>query len=197
MIRALVGAKSHDKDLAAEHQLNTPGSGEVSRPWLQRCEELTRFIEQEQRLPSARALCGAESGLGRWLAKQRAAAARGELSEQKHRALDQAGDWQSSPRAQGSDRRWDTRLVELEEFVASERRLPSYRRASTECERVLRAWLRKQGQDNFNHRLAVGRLQEVSVRVPGWNTWRLSQAVVGAVAAARTSSDRANDVGHQ
>lgn len=82
----------------------------ISLRWAERCEELTRFAEKNGRMPFAKGHSESESSLGRWLAKQRAAAARGDLHRDKCRALAAAGAWEATPRSQRDARRWEERL---------------------------------------------------------------------------------------
>lgn len=173
--RALGWAKRRDHALEEEHLSNAPKPSAVSLRWAQRCEELSRFAAKNGRMPFARGHSDSESSLGRWLAKQRSAAAQRDLSEEKRQALAAAGDWESTPRSQKDARRWDERLAGLAAFLASESRLPSYRRPCSETERLLGTWLHGQRQRAFNHQLSVDQLRSLQDSVPDWNTWNNSR----------------------
>jgi hypothetical protein len=170
--RALGSAKRSDQGLETEHLSNVPEQTALSRQWTQRCEELTDFIAENGRLPFAKGHEGIESRLARWLAQQRSAASLNNLPVEKRRALAALGDWESTPRAQNDARRWEERLEGLAAFVAKEGRFPSYRRPSSERERLLGTWLHGQRQRAFHHRIRADRLQSLQHRVPGWNTWK-------------------------
>ncbi|WP_024365319.1 helicase associated domain-containing protein [Arthrobacter sp. TB 26] len=185
--RALRLAKQRQPSLEEEHLANAPKPGPVSAHWAKRCGELARFFAENGRMPFAKGH-GAESGLGRWLAQQRAAAARDDLPEEKRLALATAGDWEATPRAQLDASRWQERLDGLADYFASKSRFPRYRRTSSEAERALGTWLHKQRQKAFNGQLATDQLQTLNERVPGWNTWRAPRTT--ELASRRTSSAR-------
>ncbi|WP_370118883.1 helicase associated domain-containing protein [Arthrobacter sp. MW3 TE3886] len=182
--RALRSAKQREPSLEEEHLAYAPKPGPVSPQWAKRCGELARFFAENGRMPFAKRH-GAESGMGRWLAQQRAAAKRDDLPEEKRLALAKAGDWEATPRAQLDANRWQERLEGLADFVASKSRFPRYRRASSEAERALGTWLHKQRQQAINGELATDQLQALNKRVPGWNTWRAPRA--SELANRRTS----------
>lgn len=172
--RALGWAKRMERGLEAEHLSSAPKPSPVSRRWAQRCEELIHFNAKNGRMPFARGHGDAESSLGRWLAKQRAAAARGDLPEEKRRALSAVEDWEATPRSQQDARRWEERLGGTAAFFAQEGRLPSYRRPGSERERLLGTWLHSQRQQASKNELTADKLRSLQDRVPGWNTWRRS-----------------------
>lgn len=173
--RALGWAKRREHGLEEEHLSNMPQPSSISPRWAERCEELTRFAGQNGRMPYAKGHSDSESSLGRWLAKQRAAAARGGLSQEKRRALAVAGAWEATPRSQNDARRWEERLAGLTAFVALQSRLPSYRRPYSETERLLGTWLHGQRQRAFHNRLSADQLQSLQDKIPGWNTWGRSR----------------------
>jgi hypothetical protein len=144
--------------------------------WVQRLGELTDFIAGNGRLPFVKGHGDVESRLARWLAQQRSAASLNNLPVEKRRALAVLGDWASTPRAQNDARRWEERLEGLAAFVGKEGRFPSYRRPTSERERLLGTWLHGQRQRAFNHRLRADRLQSLHERVPGWNTWKSNRS---------------------
>lgn len=170
--RAIDRALRLEPELEQEHQARTQTpTSPISAAWRARSEELAQFISSHGRPPFGSGHGPLESSLGRWLAKQRAAALKGELTEEKRRALDQAGDWEKLPRAHLDAQRWNGRLVELEGFVSRHARFPSYRAASTH-ERVLGTWLHTQRQSVSRGKISPGQLQALHDRVPGWDTWR-------------------------
>jgi hypothetical protein len=173
--RALGWAKRREHALEEEHLSNAPKSSSVSPRWAKRCQELALFAEQNGRMPFAKGHGASESSLGRWLAKQRTGAARGDLHQEKRRALAAAGAWEATPRSQSDARRWEERLGGLAAFWASEGRLPSYRRPSSETERLLGTWLHSQRQQASNKQLTADKRQSLQDHVPGWNTWRVSR----------------------
>jgi hypothetical protein len=142
---ALACAKRREPSLEEEHLANAPRPNPVSPLWAKRCGELARFVAENGRMPFAKGH-EAESGLGRWLARQRAAAARNNLPEEKRLALTTAGNWESTPRAQLDASRWQERLEGLADYFESKSRLPRYRRTSSETERALGTWLHRQRQ---------------------------------------------------
>lgn len=170
--RALGWAKRSDQGLETEHLSNVPEQTALSRKWIQRCEELMDFIAENGRLPFAKGHGGVESRLSRWLAQQRSAASLNNLPVEKRRALAALGDWETTPRALNDARRWEERLEAVVAFVAQEHRFPSYRRPTSERERLLGTWLHGQRQRAFSHQLAADRLESMEDRVPGWNTWK-------------------------
>lgn len=169
--RALGSAKRSDQGLETEHLSNVPEETALSRRWTQRCEELTDFIARNGRLPFARGHGDVESRLARWLARQRSAASLNDLPVEKRRALAALGDWERTPRAQNYAHRWEERLEGVAAFVAQEGRFPTYRRPSSERERLLGTWLHSQRQRAFNRQLDPDRLHSLQERLPGWNTW--------------------------
>lgn len=178
--RALGWAKRREPGLAEEHLSNAPTPRMVSRQWAKRCEELACFVSKNGRMPSVRGRSDSESSLGRWLTKQRAAAARSNLSEGKRRALAAVRNWEATPRSQKDAQRWEERLAGLAAFMASESRFPSYRRPRSETERILGTWLHGQRQGASNNRLTADQLESLEDRVPGWNTWTSARATRSA-----------------
>jgi hypothetical protein len=170
--RALSGAKRSELGLEQEHQSNVPKPSAPSPRWTRRCEELTDFVAKNGRLPFAKGHGDEESSLARWLAHQRSASALNDFPQEKRRALAATGDWESTPRSQKDALRWEERLDGVAAFVAQEGRYPSYRRASSEIERLLGTWLHIQRQAASHSQLAMDRLQAINDRVPGWNTWK-------------------------
>lgn len=188
--RALGWAKRREPGLEEEHLSNAPRRSMVSQQWAKRCEELTRFVSKNGRMPSARGRSDSESSLGRWLARQRAAAARSNLPEEKRRALAAARNWEDTPRSQKDAQRWEERLAGLAAFVASESRFPSYRRPRSETERILGTWLHGQRQGASNYRLTADQLESLQDRIPGWNTWTSSGRASQRVSAPTSSDTR-------
>lgn len=170
--RAIARARRSDPGIAQEHLAKVPRPPAASKRWKARCEELTAFMAANGRPPFATGHGPEESSLGRWLERQRGEAVKGELDEDRRRALDAAGDWMTPPRVQLETRRWRQHLQELADFAIREGRLPSHRRAVTETERILANWLHGQRQGASRGELSAGRLQALQDSVPGWNTWR-------------------------
>lgn len=173
--RALGRAKRREPELDLEHLANAPQQATFTPRWTARCEELARFVAENGRMPFAKGHGHTESSLGRWLAKQRAASARGCLNKDQRDALTRVGGWEANPRSQRDARRWQQRLAGLAEFVALERRFPSYRRPTSEAERVLGTWLHTQRQAAVSRQLPAEQLHAMDVQIPGWYTWRTPQ----------------------
>lgn len=155
-----------------ESPTNVLKSCAPSPQWRRRYEELTEFVAKNSRLPYAKGHGDEESSLGRWLANQRSASAFSNFPQHKRRALAATGDWESTPRSQKDALRWEERLDGVAAFVVHGGRYPSYRRASSEIERLLGTWLHIQRQAASHSLLAMDRLQSINDRVPGWNTWK-------------------------
>lgn len=182
--RAIVRAVFRDPEAAQEHLRNLPRVPVPSKRWKDRCEALKAFTAAHGRPPFVAGHGPEESSLGRWLEKQRGAAVKGELPEAKRRALDEAGNWMAPPRSHLNILRWDARLEELAKFVAAESRLPSYRYAATDAERVLGNWLHTQRQQLSRGKLSAGQLQSLQETVPEWQTRRAQSARKTAIERA-------------
>jgi hypothetical protein len=123
--RSLGSKRRQDPSLESDHKVNRPEAAEfkpLSRPtprWLIRCDELLRFMSAHGHPPSAKASDPAEQALARWLDAQRSAAKNGNDPDRR-RALDAAGNWRDSARAQRDDVRWHRRLQLLAEFKSNE-----------------------------------------------------------------------------
>jgi hypothetical protein len=179
-VRRSIGQRKRiDPLLEAAHLNNAPKPpppSKLTAAWLARLAEFTAFLGEEGRLPRQQAGDAREKSLGAWLRLQRTAHGQGKLDDRQIEALNEAGEWQISARAQADEARWQARLKQLGEFAAANGRMPSFRNRDDETERRLGTWLHVQRQKAVNGKLPEKHRQQLDEAVPGWNTWRSNAA---------------------
>lgn len=176
--RALRSSREYDGSLDREHgdKVKAGKNVEAFPPtalWMRRLKELTQFEEEHGRMPYSRTSNAEEASLGRWLARQRKAGTMGDLALSKVSALDAVGEWKGSARRQQDCARWTRRLTDLVHFVGENSRLPSYRSAKSELERVLGTWLHSQRQLAYQGSMSRDMREMLDAAVPTWNTWNI------------------------
>jgi Helicase associated domain len=127
-VRRSIGQRKRIDPLLETAHLNNapepPPPSPVTPSWLARLGEFKAFLAEEGRLPRQQAGDAREKSLGSWLRLQRTAHAKGKLDDQQVEALNEAGEWQVSARAQADEARWQTRLEQLSGFVEATGRCP-------------------------------------------------------------------------
>jgi len=154
----------HDAALAAR---------DPDRPktqWRRRLTEALAFQEAHQRLPRSDG-DETESSLARWIADQRSAYAKGQMSVAKIILLDPLTDWHLNTHQRDLDEKWRSQLSALKDFVDSTGRLPRYRKYETEHERILGVWLHNQHQRRSENTLQPWRLTALNDALPSWHSY--------------------------
>ncbi|WP_350348530.1 helicase associated domain-containing protein [Agromyces sp. G08B096] len=143
--------------------------------WMELADAVAGFARSWGRLPARDGGPG-EQRLARWLAAQRAAAARGTLSQASHAALDERVPGWLDPSGPAEER-WRDRLEETAAFLQAHGRLPARSAAAAEGERRLAVWLAGQRSAARAGRLLPNRRADLDRLLPGWasteeDAWR-------------------------
>lgn len=111
-----------------------------------------------------------EQKLATWLDSQSTVHRSGALPAIKVTLMGMIQGWDGATRRTTHDDRWRQRLDELVAFVAETKRMPRYKRDSSEHEHSLRVWLHKQHQRRAECCLLDWRLAALDAAVPGWHS---------------------------
>ena len=153
--------------------------------WNQKFDELGAFVAEHG---SASATLMSEP-LNEWANYQRTCKKNGSLSAERSARLESVPGWMWRPVAARNTARnaaWDTRVAELEAFVANHGRFPKLGRASEE--HSLAQWVKRQRRTMRNEKLSADRIARLE-SVPGWvwstpnATWDARLAELEAFAA--------------
>lgn len=112
--------------------------------WEQRYEELNRFVQQNNRLPSSYSPDEIESSLGKWVEGQRFKLRDQELGEASAQKLTALGVQSAVKRKEALG--WDELYTKLEQFIKQNNKMPS-QKGQTEEERTLAFWIRDQRRE--------------------------------------------------
>lgn len=139
--------------LMQEHFGVTPGTTAHQDAWESNRTELAVFVEQNGKLPVHRRSEPEELRLRKWMARQLVAVKSGELSEQQSKLLRSCSPLvQEAVEAALNDRPdassiWEQRFAQLQQFIATNDRVPSKRAKDSE-ERRLGNWMDNQFKAN-------------------------------------------------
>lgn len=154
--------------------------------WSCRLEATIAFAVAIGRLPARSAEAdGTERGLAIWLANQRAANRRGDLSADRVRQLGAALPGWASVRVTS----WSANADALARFAGAHGRLPGLTEPDAEARR-LAIWLGRQRTAANAGALAPERERALRLRVPGWRTHHLSAWLATAERVARFHGDQ-------
>lgn len=159
------------KGLRAQHEAAF-ANRESNHPtvlWKRRLNGAEDFLARHGRLPG-RGCDSTESSPNAWVAKQRRAYHRGELSASKIILMGSLPGWNLSPQRREWNERWRQRLIQLEAFISSTGRTPRWKNHASEQERVLGVWLHVQTQARGEGRLAWWREGALDDVIPGWHS---------------------------
>lgn len=161
--------KERDPSLETDHQANYKKTSPLTVAWMTNIATLEDFHERYARYPTLTDGTPA-ARLGPWLAAQRRALRRGELSPEKIAALDRLPGWDISQRTVTDQKRWNLRLNQVTDFWAEHGRWPRYR-CDEETEKILGIWVYVQRSEAFNQRMKPQTRKRLDAVLPGWNTW--------------------------
>lgn len=161
--------KGRDPSLESDHQANYKKPSQITVGWMMNIATLEDFHEDNGHYPTLTDGTP-EARLGPWLAAQRRALKRGELSPEKIAALDRLPGWTVPQRTVTDQARWDLRLEQVKDFCTEHGRWPRYR-SDDEDEKVLGVWIYVQRSEAFNKRMKPHTRKRLDAVLPGWNTW--------------------------
>lgn len=137
--------------------------------WRQRLQQALEFQATHDRLPRS-GENSVEQSLYKWIADQRGAYRKGQMSVAKIVLLDDLRDWTDDTKQLKLDEKWRVQLAQLSDFVAATGRLPRYKKYSSEQERVLGVWLHTQHQRRAEDRLLPWRKAALDAAFPRWQS---------------------------
>lgn len=135
--------------------------------WLRRLDDVLAYKRQYGVLPHPRLQRREHARLGRWLEYQRRQGRRDRLHLYQVRLLDRLGDWRQTYRQTRDRTLFADRVVQLEDFVASRQKFPSYR-AQDHLERKLGVWIHGRRIAARKGKLEAEQRDMLEAVAPGW-----------------------------
>lgn len=164
-------AREREPGLQNEHEA-AARKPEVTGQGRERLGQLAAFLQETGRYPSRSSDDAEERTLAGWLGRRRREAANGSLAPAYLQALEGLPGWQGTPRAVADEARWQDRLTELTEYLASGQDWPRHKATITGQEHELGVWLHIQRFKLRRGELDPIRAKALDAAVPGWRTGR-------------------------
>jgi hypothetical protein len=167
-------AAQADPSIRDEHQAAAGAPVRPSRAGLRNMEDLIALYKTEARLPSFRGTSPGERKLAVWLQRRRQDASRGALSPIYRKGLKAIPGWDQQPDRKAKDEaRWDQRLAELMDYMASGNDWPRHKKTDSEQERTLGIWLHIQRMKHRCRELDQDKETQLNTDLPGWRAGRV------------------------
>jgi hypothetical protein len=139
---------------------------------LARVQQLVAMVRETGRYPSRHSPSETERTLAAWLQRRREDARAGVLAEAYRDGLAVLPGWQTPPRTQADEARWQERLAALVEYRAAGNDWPRHKAVITGEEHDLGVWLHFQRAKARRGELDAAKVQELDRVVPGWRAGR-------------------------
>jgi hypothetical protein len=138
-------ARKADPGLQAEHQAAAGRKpSKVTLHGMERMQQLVTFVQETGRYPSRHSGSESERTLGAWLQRRRQEARTGALTPIFRDGLAVLPAWQTPPRAEDDENRWQERLQALTQYRATGHDWPRHKAYVSGEEHELGVWLHSQ-----------------------------------------------------
>jgi hypothetical protein len=165
-------ARAADPELRAAHDQATQSRARVTARGLEQMRQLVTLVQETGRLPSRNAESTAERTLSMWLQRRREDARAGTLAPAFREGLAVLPGWETKPRVEADDERWQQRLAELKAYRAAGNDWPRHKSVITGEEHELGIWLHSQRMKQRRGQLDVAKTAALDESVPGWRQGR-------------------------
>jgi hypothetical protein len=166
-------ARKADPGLQAEHHAaGGKRPPKVTVQGMKRMQQLVAFVQETGRYPSRRSGSELERTLAAWLDRRRLEARTGALSPTFRDGLAVLPAWQTPPRAEVHEKRWQERLQALIRYRATGHEWPRHKAHVSGEEHELGIWLHSQRCKLRTGELSPEKTEMLDSQVPGWRVGR-------------------------
>lgn len=144
----------------------------VTMPGLERMHQLVALVQETGRYPSRHTGSESERTLAAWLQRRRKDARAGTLAPAFREGLSVLPGWQTPPRVEGDENRWQERLKALAEYRAAGNDWPRHKAGDPGEEHELGVWLHSQRYKLRRGELDGEKINILDSSVPGWRVGR-------------------------
>jgi hypothetical protein len=165
-------ARATDPGLELDHQTAAGRKpAHDTAQGLERMQQLLAPVQETGRYPSRNSLSDTERTLAAWLQRRREDARADTLAQAYRDGLAVLPDWQTPPRAEAEEARWQNRLAALAAYRAAGNDWPRHKKVTGE-EHDLGIWLHVQRSKAHRGELAAEKIGALDSAVPGWRAGR-------------------------
>lgn len=157
---------AHDEAAAPKTRHATTVQG------LERMQQVVAMVRETGRYPSRTAESTSERSLAAWLQRRREDSRAGTLATAYRDGLAALQDWQTRPRAEADEARWQARLDALVAYRKAGNDWPRHKAVITGEEHELGVWLHLQRSKLRRDELGPTKIQALDDSVPGWREGR-------------------------
>lgn len=166
-------ARKLNPGLQAEHEAATVRKpSKVTAQGIERMQQLVTLVQETGRYPSRHSGCESERNLAAWLQRRRQEARTGALPPTFREGLAVLPAWQTPPRADADENRWQERLQALVEYRAAGHDWPRHKAPASGEEHELGVWLHSQRYKLRNGQMSPQKTDVLDSNAPGWRTGR-------------------------
>lgn len=166
-------ARTADPGLQAEHEAaSRTKPSQTTAQGLERMQQLVAMVQKTGRYPSRTAANTSERTLAAWLQRRREDARAGTFAPAYRNGLAVLPGWQTPPRADAEEARWQDRLEALVAYRNAGHDWPRHKSVITGEEHELGAWLHLQRSKLRRDELDPTKTQALDESVPGWREGR-------------------------
>jgi hypothetical protein len=144
----------------------------ATRQGLERMQQLVTLVQETGRYPSRHSLSDTERALAAWLRRRREDAWADTLAEAYREGLAVLPDWQTRPRSEADEARWQERLAALTDYRAAGNDWPRHKASVEGQEHDLGVWLHYQRAKLHHGELDDAKVQDLDCALPGWREGR-------------------------
>lgn len=167
-------AAATEPSLRADHRnaARPKRTTRITPAGLQNLHDILALYKAEGRFPSSKSPSPRERALATWLSNRRQDNDRGTLAPTYSDGLQEIPGWQQRTRKDNDEKRWNQRLQELTDYLATGNAWPRHKRTDTEEERVLGMWLHIQRMKCRRNELAPDKEAQLNTLLPVWRDGR-------------------------
>lgn len=166
-------ARRIDPGLQAEHEAAAAGRhSRVTTQGVERMRQLVTFVQETGRYPSRHSGSQSERNLAGWLQRRRQEARTGALPTTYRKGLAVLPAWQTPPRSDADEIRWQERLRALIRYRAAGHDWPRHKATVSGEEHELGVWLHSQRHKLRNGEISSTKVDRLDSNVPGWRLGR-------------------------
>jgi hypothetical protein len=159
--------------LQAEHEAATgTRPAHVTAQGVERMQQLVSLVQEKGLYPSRYSSSGNERTLAAWLQRRREDARAGALAPGYRDGLAVLPGWETPPRAEADEARWQQGLADLATYRAAGNDWPRHKAIITGEEHDLGVWLHSQRYKARRGELAADKAEALDRTVPGWRAGR-------------------------
>lgn len=166
-------ARRLDPGLQAEHEAAARTKpAKVTLQGSDRMRQLVAMVQKTGRYPSRHTGSESERAVAAWLQRRRQEARAGTLPPAFRDGLSVLKDWQTPPRVEADENRWQERLKALVKYRAAGHDWPRHKAGLSGEEHELGVWLHSQRYKLRSGELDVEKIDLLDSSVPGWRIGR-------------------------